>query len=289
MPRPPIQTKPAPVAANTASHYAGSAIELLTKVVLLGGPVFYVLGRIYLESYWSALDVAPSIMAVDAEDYIYLGFIVIASGLVMLMPHTDASFVWLAPLASLVFIGALGACIWMIGQIKAWIARKLRYGVSKFRVYLRKRKPAFQAIGAAAETLNAITSVLLALLLLSAALLFPIVLANSVGKWHAGKVRQDLRSGIKSYPWVIIDEKRAGRLLECSQIYCIAFDGTAFSPVALETLRWIRPSISDPNTAPTTTGKSSPPGATSNRKQPADGSAVPQGGKAPPDRTALPR
>lgn len=219
-------------------RYAGSIAELLTKVVLLGAPILYVLGRVHAEGYWTALGVAPSVMAVDAEDYIYLGFMVIASGLVMLMPRADTSFVWMAPLISLALIAALAACLWALGRIRRWLGNRLRQIGRQWRPFFAQRKPAFEAVETSASILNAASSLLLAFLLLAAALLFPIVLANSVGKWHAGKLRESLVAGAKTLPPVEVEGGRSGKLLECTPTFCVIFEEMAFVPVPLTVVKW---------------------------------------------------
>lgn len=108
---------PVPIAAPPTSTRIATALELLAKLAIFGGPVFYLLGRIFAESYWSALGVPPSLMASRAEDYIYFGFFVITSGVLStLAPLGSWSILisFLAPFAAIMFLTAL---FWGFGKL----------------------------------------------------------------------------------------------------------------------------------------------------------------------------
>lgn len=221
-------------------------LELLTKVILLGGPVFYVLGRIYTEGYWVALGVSPSVMAVEAEDYIYYGFIVVASGLTMVLPHADHAAIWLAPLAAILVLLMLGGAVWLLGQIKAWLARKLHTCRGRLQVFFAKKRPALQSLGTAASILSVVSSLVLVLLSLSAALLLPIVVAHSVGKGRASKVRAELANRDTAYAEIEVHGKAAGHLLECAGEYCVVYSNGNFRPVLRNEVRWIEVRRTEP-------------------------------------------
>lgn len=236
------QVAPAIAASNPApqgARYSGM-LELLTKAVLLGGPLFYVLGRVYAEGYWSALGVSSSVMGVEAEDYIYFGFIVIANGLALVIPRADNTAIWLAPLASVLLLLALGLFVWLFGRAKTWLAHKLRRSAGHLRAFLARRKSAVEAVGTAGSILGAACSTILAFLLISAALLLPVVIASSIGKWRAGKVSQELETGTQAYAQVLVDGEAMGQLVECTDKYCVVFAHGQFTPVPLEAVRWAR-------------------------------------------------
>lgn len=224
--------------ARNGWRYA-AILELLTKVILLGGPVFYVLGRIYSESYWGSLGVAPSVMAVAAEDYIYYGFIVVASGLTMVLPQADYGAIWLAPIAAILILLVLGAVVWLLGRAKKWLARKLRKFRRRLQVLIARQKPALQSIATASSILSVVSSLMLVLLLLSAALLLPIVIAHSVGKERASKVRANLATSEGAYAPITVEGNSAGRLVDCTARYCVVFANGKFRPVRLESVRWV--------------------------------------------------
>lgn len=234
------QVAPATAVSNPApqgARYSG-VLELLTKAALLGGPLFYVLGRVYAEGYWSALGVSSSVMGVEAEDYIYFGFIVIANGLALVIPRADNTAIWMAPLASVVLLIALGFSVWLFGRVRAWLARKLRRHARRLRAFLLRKKSAVEALGTAGSILSAACAAILAFLLVSGALLFPIVIANSIGKWRAGKVSQELEAGTNEYVQVLVDGEAMGQLVECTDRYCVIFAHGQFTPVPLEAVRW---------------------------------------------------
>lgn len=223
--------------APQGARYSGM-LELLTKAVLLGGPLFYVLGRVYAEGYWSALGVSSSVMGVEAEDYIYFGFIVIANGLALVIPRADNAAIWLAPLASVLLLLALGLFVWLFSRARTWLARKLRRPARRLRAFLARRKSAVEALGTAGSILSGACSAILAFLLVSGALLLPIVIASSIGKWRAVKVSQELEAGTKEYAQVLVDGQAMGQLVECTDKYCVVFAHGEFTPVPLDAVRW---------------------------------------------------
>lgn len=220
-------------------RYAG-IIEILTTVVLLGGPLFYVLGRIYWESYWVGLGVSPSVMAVEAEDYIYYGFVVLASGIIMLFPHLDFLSIWTAPLASIILILLLAGVIWVLTKAKRWIVKRLRKVRPQLRSYYLKRKPALDAIGTAADVLSAVSTWTMALLLVSLGLLLPILIAHMVGKERAAKVSADLAALKTPYAQVQVDGKTISTLVECTEKFCVVYEKGHLRPVPVEAILWIQ-------------------------------------------------
>lgn len=50
------------------------ALEFVVKLVAIGVPILYALGRIYSDSYWHELGLTSSLMGDSAEDYLYIGF-----------------------------------------------------------------------------------------------------------------------------------------------------------------------------------------------------------------------
>ena len=227
-----------PEPAREGWRYA-AILELLTKVILLGGPVFYVLGRIYTESYWGSLGVTPSVMAVAAEDYIYYGFIVVASGLAMVLPQAGYGAIWLAPLAAILILLFLGAAVWLLGRAKQWLARKLRKFRRRLKVLMARQRPALQSIVTASTILSVVSTLVLVLLLVSAALLLPIVIAHSVGKERASKVIANLAKSEGAYAPIDVEGKSTGRLVDCNDRYCVVFANGQFRPVRLESVRWV--------------------------------------------------
>lgn len=219
-------------------RYAG-IIEVLTTVVLLGGPLFYVLGRIYWESYWVGLGVSPSVMAVEAEDYIYYGFVVLASGIIMLFPHLDFLSIWTAPLVSIILILLLAGVVWLLTKAKRWIVKRLRKVRPQLRSYYLKRKPVLDAVGTAADVLSAVSTWAMVLLFLSVGLLLPIVIAHAVGKERAAKVSADLAAPKTPYAQVQIDGKTISKLVECTEKFCVIYERGQLRPVPIDAVQWL--------------------------------------------------
>ena len=227
-----------PEKTTQAGRYAG-IVEVLTTVVLLGGPLFYVLGRIYWESYWLGLGISPSVMAVEAEDYIYYGFVVLASGIIMLFPHLDFLTIWAAPLASTILILLLAGVILVLTKAKRWIVKRLRKIRPKLRSYYLKRKPALDAIGIAADVLSAVSTWAMVLLLVSVGLLLPIVIAHAVGKERAAKVSADLAAPKTPYTQVQVDGKTISTLVECTEKFCVIYEKGHLRPVPVDAVQWL--------------------------------------------------
>lgn len=214
------------------------ALELLTAAVLLGGPIFYVLGRIYWESYWVRLGITPSVMTAEPGDYIYYGFITLASGITMVLPRGDNLAVWSAPLAAAVLLVVLVAFFWLIGKVKLNLSRHIKKHRRRLRLLLAKSKPVLKSIDRAATCISVLSTLALALLLLSGALLVPIVLAHEVGTARAAKVIEDLAEPKSAYALVQVDGINAGRLLECKVNYCAIYHKGKLRPVPIESIRW---------------------------------------------------
>lgn len=226
--------------SNIPTWNRGGILELLSSLVLLGGPIFYVLGRVYLEGYWTALKVPPSLMAVDAEDYVYFGLAFVVNSLIMLIPRTGNAALWAAPLVSIFSLAALGLCVWIFGRIRTRIRPKLRKSLARLRIFCANKKSAVEALAASASIVNAVCSAMLAFLLASLAILLPLVLAATVGRFRAERVRMEVTTSISTYPQVVVDGAAAasGRLLECTEKYCVVYANGKFTPVDLGEVRW---------------------------------------------------
>jgi hypothetical protein len=79
----------------------------------------------------------------------------------------------------------------------------------------------------------------MALLLISAALLFPIVIAHAVGKERAAKVRAQISATKTPYAVVQVEGQKASRLLECSDKFCVIYSEDGFRPVPIEAIGWL--------------------------------------------------
>lgn len=98
--------------------WATRIIDHLTPAVLFGTPLLYVFGRIYNEGYWTTIGFPESVMARQAEDYIYFGFVALVSGLTNFTSRMDSMFVWLAPLMSICLLTAVALAIWALGKLR---------------------------------------------------------------------------------------------------------------------------------------------------------------------------
>ncbi|MBX3710532.1 MAG: hypothetical protein KF800_01000 [Lysobacter sp.] len=220
-----------------ASWNYSNLLDFVAKAIVIGGPVFYLLGRIYAEAYWSVLGVPSSVLAVDAEDYIYMGFVVIALGIAFVLP-ADPPLWWLL-LASPLLLGALWGSIWLMRRAKEWGRAKVPSSIKRLRARVAEREDARITLEVAGAWFIGACLISLAFLVASVVLLLPIVIAHAVGKKAAGNMVEDVRQGKGSYQTVSIAGKPVGRLLECPNSYCVVSNNGSFKIVRLDEVRWI--------------------------------------------------
>lgn len=235
-----------------AAPHRFESLESLTRLIVLGAPVFYTLGRVFSEGYWSTLGVSSGLMKGSAEDYVYFGFIVIVNGLTLMLPGSHDTAWWIAPLASFALLGGLAFVIWLLTKAKIWITPKLQRFTVRARRFLSRRRPAVRAFSTASSMMSALCAMLLVFFTIAGALLLPLVIAHSIGKFRAEQVRSDLHAGKGGYVQVVSTAvgEAPVRLLECAEQYCVLYTETQLIPVERATVRWIVDTSIDKQGAP---------------------------------------
>ena len=156
----------------------------------------------------------------------------------MILPRGDSLAVWSAPLAAVVLLVILATFFWFIGKVKFSLSRHIKKHRRHLRRLLAKGKPLLKSINHAATCISVLSTLALTLLLLSGALLVPIVLANEVGTARAAKVIENLAGPKSPYALVQVDGLDAGQLLECKVNYCAIYLNGKLYPVPVESVRW---------------------------------------------------
>lgn len=228
-----------PSAPLLALRYASLA-ELVAKITLLGAPALYVLGRVYADSYWTALSIPPSVMRQSGEDYIFLGFIALVSGLISVLPRADSVAVWLAPLLSLALLLALAVGVWLLRRAHDWLVSKIRGLAAPIRHHLSSRREQIEALSTASKIVDGLANLAMAFLIVSILLITPIVMTHAAGKREAEALVERLRDAPSKGIEVSLrsNETWRGHAIECGPRYCVVYSGGAFSVAPESDVIW---------------------------------------------------
>jgi len=215
-------------------------IELVAKITLLGAPALYVLGRIYAESYWTALKIPPSAMRQSGEDYIYFGFMALISGLISVLPRADSLAVWLAPFLSLALLLVLAASVWVLRLGGCWFTSVIQRYAAPIREYLSKRREQIEALSTASRIFDGLANLVMAFLIASILLITPIVMAHAAGKRAAELVAERMSEDPSKRIEVALrsTETWRGYAVECGTRYCVVYSDGAFSVAPEGDLIW---------------------------------------------------
>lgn len=214
------------------------AIEFIVKVVAIGVPILYALGRIYSDSYWQELHLPSSLMGYSAEDYLYFGFTSLVSGLARLVgvePYTTMAYAALAALvAAAMTILAAFLDTWM-GRVLKKYATKFEQKIGEWKQSKHGKLVRHVVFGAAIGTGSFV--VMMFLVALSLCVFLPIVFAATEGKRQASIERDRLtqpqpKQGQPALSPLVYYESRgtraSARLMECSDSWCVVFSQEAF-------------------------------------------------------------
>jgi len=221
--------------------WATRIVDLLTPAVLFGTPLLYVFGRIYSEGYWTTIGFPESVMARQAEDYIYFGFVALVSGLTNFTPRVDSMFVWLAPLMSIGLMAAVALAIWALGKLRKRMKPLIVSLFGQLRDFFSNRRDGLAAIGKASSIVEAAIGLVLILLLGSLVILLPIIVAFSIGKARAEQVHKALAEDIGSRAMVKITSRgnATGHVIDCTDQHCVVFVSQGYLLVARDEIEWI--------------------------------------------------
>lgn len=231
----------------SSSRSPWSAADFLVKAVVLATPVCYALGRVYAESYWSALDVAPSAMAGAFEDYVFFSFVMLANGVAWAVSGTSEVSFLAASITIVLLIVLFSVLAWLLAAGSRWLRPKIRRFVASLRWWARKRRSAARSLKAGAAAYSVINTIILMFFMGSLALLLPMAAAKWLAEHQATKLRDALRTETDTFNDVVSGtgvERVEGRLVHCAEQRCVIYARNRFIPVPADSVRWARPGAS---------------------------------------------
>ncbi len=169
------------------------AVELLVKLYAIAGPMFYVLGRMYVGAFWGRLNLPSGLMTYSIHDYIYFGFIALLLPMLDLVDGVNTKM-WEVALAGLCLAAVI--TIWLVVSrwlqpLFQWLGRRLQPKVETAR---KSRLLQDVAIGAAVGSF--LTMVVLILILIMIFTILPLAFAQKSGHGEA----EDLKTRIAAHP-----------------------------------------------------------------------------------------
>lgn len=228
---------------NSENFYPSRvSVELLTIVIVFATPVFYALGRIFSQGYWTELGFEQALIKSSVEDYIYRGFVMLANALANTFGGSDRYLVWgSAFLVITVFVVGL-----LIRVAARKIRRKLRLKEIKRRRLnsgRRMKSNAFEREADDAMRLTqAIANMLLAFFFFSAIFMTLIILATKQGEYAAQRTLAKLASGNTAFPVIEVligDRTWVGRVIQCSDVWCAVYINGQAIPAKVDDLKWL--------------------------------------------------
>ena len=218
--------------APSLNARATRTLEFIVKIVAIGVPVLYALGRIYLESYWQTLRLPSSLMGYAAEDYLYSGFMSLAVGMSRLIGVELYSTMAYAA----IFAAVTAALAMVMYSIDRFVGPHVRARIAasqRLRGEAKKSKQSdairYVQIGAAVWSVT--TTIILVFTAAGVLLLLPIVLAVKAGQGQAEAERasylqpQSAKRGVRP---ILAHYESDGievtaPLVECSESWCVVF------------------------------------------------------------------
>lgn len=220
---------------------AFSVADSMVKILVLGTPVFYGMGRAYAEGYWRGFSLSPTVMARGFEDYIYFAFIMLANAIAVALTPGEHFSLWFA--FALTLAGALLLALLVIAG--RWIGKTLERREKLFRRKVQKwaqQKRSFaDALQIAIASVGVVATGILVIISICIAMLLPVAASYALGSRQAAVVRDNMSTGLGPYEAVSSEEGGRvlrGRLLECSEQRCVIFSGGKFIPVSADSVRW---------------------------------------------------
>jgi hypothetical protein len=229
-------------AAPSLSSRIASALEFIVKVIVIGVPVLYALGRIYSDSYWQELHLPSSLMHNTTEDYLYAGFSSLVQGLVGLIGITPYTSMGYAALISLL-IALLTVTALVIDRS---LGPRIRGQLLRLELHFNelkqsKHREAIRHIAIGAVVWSGLLSVLSMLMVAVLVLFLPIVFAVNAGKQQAhndlNRLTQPKSKPGRAAPPVILAHYKsdAGQitapLLDCSDTWCVVLQEGSFAAI----------------------------------------------------------
>lgn len=236
--------------APPLGRWTNGALEQLIKVVVIGAPVLYTLGRVYASSYWRELHLPSSLMDYSTEDYLYMGFISIVNGIaraIGLEPYTTMAH-------AIVFTLLVALLATAAHYIDRWISRGMRARIVAFQQRVEEAKKSkhgslIHAAQFAAAVWSGLTIVVFVLFCSFVLLVIPIALVDGAGKQQAiiernEQAQRPARTGAYVRPPILTQYVSDGvplkaQLVECSEQWCVIFDQGDFAAIPSEAVHRI--------------------------------------------------
>lgn len=231
---------------RSASARVSGAIEFSVKVIALGVPAFYAMGRLFTEGYWRHFGLPSSLMVQSVEDNLYCGFLSVLLPLARLVgvdPYTPMGYALLIGLGLALFVvlsRLLGSYFgaWSRSRIDAinhWLAER-----AKERAFAAKQMLLFVSIW------SFVAFVFMGMIAAVLVLILPLALASTEGTYQAELADARIRSPAPmSLPaevdFTVGDGIQSAPVLSCSDRWCVVYQDGSYVALPAQTVTRVRP------------------------------------------------
>lgn len=239
--------------AAPIAQRVSTVIEFLVRWIAISVPIFYGLGRMYVEAYWGVLKVPTSLVRLSADDYLYTGFMMIMVALARSVgANIYGSMGYAVAIAAGIALLAVAMMLvdrYLFGAIRRQ-AGKLRTKIEVWRTSRLKHVVDLSLTGTAVWSLLFI--VMLGLLLAFLLLILPLQLAVYQGKAEAEKDLVALSETPGDFATVTFERNQqveSGAFVECGQAWCVVFTNKTFVVTPADSVRVVdapKPSVDKP-------------------------------------------
>lgn len=221
------------------------AIEFAVKVIALGVPIFYAMGRLYFDGYWTHLGLSTSLMAPSAEDYLYLGFLSVLLPLARLVgvePYTPMGYAVLIGLG----LALLAVIARLIGKyFGGWAKSQIGAYNDRLTAWAKEREFFAKQVLLLASVSTFVAFVLIGLIYCVLFLILPLALAVKEGQYQAAKVDAWLRDPLPAQSrneakFSVDGAAHSAPLLTCSDQWCVVLMDKAYVAVPAEAVVRVR-------------------------------------------------
>lgn len=218
-----------------------AALQVVLGAIAFGVPILYAMGRVYIEGYWSGLQLPASLARYGVEDYLYLGFI----GILNSGARLFASLGFGAVRYVVVAVCVLALLAFYAVALDKLVAPTLQRLVANFDAKIvsweKGRRDWWTSVARMAMTFWFVALILtMFLFVLFFVAVLPVAFMHKAGGGQAAQVRKTMMEGlsspVKSRALSILyyqdaDVRRASLLLECSEQWCVVYEGGVFNAV----------------------------------------------------------
>lgn len=227
---------------QTGRTLASAIVDTIAKVVVIGAPVSYALGRAYAEGYWREIGITPTIMARGFEDYVYFSFVMVVNVAVALFSLGDLVALLIAVGALLLLFIAVVLAGLSVPRFFTWLKFKTRVARRRASRWLRRRKAVGRAVVQGQATVGTIAVFITVGSYLLLLLLLPVAIAQKVGSRQAEITRTRISEDDYRYERVAArsgESRIEGRMLECNARWCVIYSDSDFIAVPESSVEWL--------------------------------------------------